>query len=121
MGNPEDEAEREAGRQGRVAIHHGKPRDACPHGEDSPLRKHWLDGWDAVKKRGVGRPDMSPARGAGYRASRMGFVIMNAHTTRGPRMLMSGALDGETRKRTNERETPTTRSRLLFFLLRSPP
>lgn len=73
MGNPEDEAEREAGRQGRVAIHHGKPRDACPHGEDSPLRKHWLDGWDAVKKRGVGRPDMSPARGAGYRAFQDGL------------------------------------------------
>jgi ribosome modulation factor len=36
-----------AERQGAVAFHHGKARDACPFGEENlPLRQRWLAGHD---------------------------------------------------------------------------
>jgi ribosome modulation factor len=57
----------EAERLGRVAVHHGKPRGACPY-PGGQLRELWLKGYDLTYKRGLRRPDMSPARSAGFYA-----------------------------------------------------
>jgi ribosome modulation factor len=58
---------REAERQGRVAFHHGKSREACAFREGDPLRQIWLDGLDHASKRRL-RADMLSARAKGHNA-----------------------------------------------------
>jgi ribosome modulation factor len=69
--DPNDPAEVE--RKGRVAVHFGKDRDACPHPDGDPLRERWLTGWDAASKK-KNRIDMAPARAEGWRAFQDGLL-----------------------------------------------
>jgi ribosome modulation factor len=64
---------REAERQGRIAFHHGKSREACPFSESDPLRQIWIDGLDHASKRRL-RLDMLPARAKGHNAFADGLL-----------------------------------------------
>jgi ribosome modulation factor len=69
--DPDDPAEIE--RRGRVALHHGKPRDACPFADGDPRRERWLAGHDNATRRY--RYDFPPAKEAGFRAFRDGLRV----------------------------------------------
>jgi|SRR5271166_4023788 len=60
-------------RQGRIAFHHGKGRDASPFADDDPRRKLWLTGHDNATRRS--RYDFTEAKEAGWRAFRDGLRV----------------------------------------------
>jgi len=65
-------AQNSAKREGAVAFHHQKPRNASQMDDANSLRAYWLEGWDIASRR-KNRPDMPSAEAEGFRAFQDGL------------------------------------------------